>query len=93
MMHLNDVLRSAPGVVSRESGGDMVVVLPEQGKFLVLNDTGAQIWQLADGQHSLGQIAEALVDGWQIEPTRAEADVLRLAEQLLDRGALVREET
>jgi hypothetical protein len=92
MTHLNDVLRPASGVVSRKSGGDMVVVLPEQARFLVLNDTGAQIWQLADGQRNLAQIAEALVDSWQIEQAQAEADVLRLSQQLLERGALVREE-
>ncbi|MFC2037354.1 PqqD family protein [Chloroflexota bacterium] len=89
MLSLDDTVQRAPGVVSRESGDELVAVLPEQGRFLVLNDTGAQIWEMADGQHTLRDIALALVETWQIEPARAEADVLRLASQLIERGALV----
>jgi hypothetical protein len=88
MPSLDDVLLPAPGVAGRETGEELVVVLPEQGRFVVLNETGAQVWRLADGQHCLRDIAGALVERWRIEPARAEADVLRLAGQLLERGAL-----
>lgn len=93
MLNLADLLQPAPGVVSSETGGEMVVVLPEQAKFLVLNDTGAQIWQLADGRHSLGDVAQELVDMWQIGLAQAEGDVLLLAGQLIERGALIKEGT
>jgi hypothetical protein len=93
MLNLDDVLQPAPGVVSSETGGEMVVVLPEQAKFMVLNDTGAQIWQLADGRRSLGDVAQELVDTWQIGLAQAEGDVLLLAGQLMERGALIKEGT
>lgn len=89
MLNLADVFRPVPGAVSRKSGDELVVILPEQGRFVVLNETGAQVWRLADGQRSLRDIAAALAEQWRIEPARAEADVLRLAGQLLERGALV----
>ena len=89
MLSLDDVLQPAPGVVSRETGEELVVVLPQQGRFLVLNNTGAQIWQLVDGQRTADGIAQVVVETWQVEQSRAEADVLRLAGQLVERGALV----
>jgi len=89
MLNLDDVLQPAPGAVSRKTENELVVVLPEKGKFLVLNDTGAQIWQLSDGGRTLRDIALAMVETWEIEPARAEADVVRLAGQLVERGALV----
>jgi hypothetical protein len=91
MPSLDDVLQPAPGVVGRQTKDEMVVVLPEQARFLVLNETGAQIWQLADGNRTLGDIAQGLVETWQIEPAQAEGDVLRLAGQLMERGALVKQ--
>lgn len=90
MLKLDDVLQCAPGVVSRQTEDELVVVLPEQARFLVLNETGAQVWQLADGQRTLSDIAQSLVKTWQIEQAQAEGDVLRLAGQLVERGALVR---
>jgi hypothetical protein len=48
---------------------------------------------MADGQNTLRDMALALVETWKIEPARAEADVLSLASQLIERGALVGLET
>lgn len=93
MLSLDDVLQPAPGVIDRATESELVLVLSDQGRFLVLNDTGAQIWQLVDGQRSLGDIATVLADTWQIEPARAQEDVLRLAGHLADRTALVKSET
>jgi GGDEF domain-containing protein len=92
MPSLGDVLQPAPGVVGRLTEDEMVVVLPEQACFLVLNETGAQIWQLADGERTLGAIAQSLAETWQIELAQAEGDVLRLAGQLMERGALVKQQ-
>jgi hypothetical protein len=92
MPTLGDVLQPAPGVVGRQTKDEMVVVLPEQARFLVLNETGAEIWQLADGTRTLGEIAEGLAEAWQIESAQAEGDVLRLAGRLMERGALVERE-
>lgn len=93
MLSLDDALQPAPGAVSRKSEDELVVVLPEKGKFLVLNETGAEIWRSADGQRTLGDIAQTLAETWGIELAQAEADVLRLAGQLVERGALAGPET
>jgi hypothetical protein len=88
MPNLNDVLSVAPGVVSRESDGELVVVLPEQGKFVVLNDSGAEVFQSVDGQHSLAEISAALSERYDVPLEQTKIDVLALAQKLLDRGAV-----
>ncbi len=88
MVSLDSALQPRPGVASRQSGDELVVVLPEQGKYFVLNETGARIWQLADGRHTLGDIAQTLVKDWGIDATQAQEDVLKLAGQLVEREAL-----
>lgn len=87
MPNLNDVLNIAPGVISRESEGELVVVLPEQGKFVILNGTGADVFRSVDGQRSLAKIAAALSERYNVPLEQTQSDVLAFAQKLLDRGA------
>jgi tRNA pseudouridine-54 N-methylase len=88
MLDLDDVLVLAPGVVSRESDNELVVVLPEQGKFVVLNETGADVFESMDGQRTLREIAAILSEHHDVPLEQVEADVLTLAGKLLERKAL-----
>lgn len=90
MPKLDDILTLAPGVVSRETDGELVVVLPEQGKFIVLNGTGADAFQLLDGRRTLEEIATALSERHGALLGQVEADVLAFADKLLERGAVRR---
>ena len=88
MLNWDDVLAAAPTLVTRESDGELVVVLPEKGKFVVLNATGARVLQLSDGTRTLRDIADTLAAEFDADQTQVEGDVLRFAEALVDRGAL-----
>ena len=88
MLNWDDVLAAAPTLVTRESDGELVVVLPEEGKFVVLNATGARVLQLSDGTRTLRDIADTLAAEFDVDQTQVEGDVLRFAQALVDRGAL-----
>lgn len=88
MLNWDDVLTAAPTLVTRESDGELVVVLPEQGKFVVLNATGARVLALADGTRTLREIADTLSAEFGAEPVQVDGDVLRFAQSLVERGAL-----
>ncbi|MGC9396968.1 MAG: pyrroloquinoline quinone biosynthesis peptide chaperone PqqD [Anaerolineae bacterium] len=89
MLSWDDVLAAAPTLVTRESDGELVVVLPEKGKFVVLNATGARVLQLSDGTRTLREIADTLSAEFDADQTQVEADVLRFAQALVERGALL----
>jgi hypothetical protein len=93
MLTLDDVLTLAPGVVASESDGEQVVVLPEQGKFIVLNQTGADVFQSIDGHLSLRAIAAALSERHDVPLAQVESDVLAFAGELHKRGAALPLET
>jgi len=89
MLTLDSVLEIAPGVVSRESDDELVVVLPGDGKFFVLNGTGAEVFQHVDGERTLGDIATTLHSHHDdIDLERVQADVLAFTETILDRAAV-----
>ena len=89
MLNLDDVLTLAPGVVARESDDELVVVLPERGKFIVLNETGANVFQSIDGQLSLKEISAALSERHAAPLAEVESDVLTFAGELLKRGVVL----
>ena len=88
MLNWDDVLVAAPTLVTRESDRELVVVLPEQGKFVVLNPTGARVLHLSDGTRTLREIADTLAVEFSADQAQVESDVLRFAQALADRGAL-----
>lgn len=88
MLTLDDVLEPAPGVVSRESNEELVVVLPREGKFLVLNGTGAEVFRMLDGERSLEDITVALHDQYEAVPLKQiRKDVLAFAKKIIGRDA------
>jgi len=89
MLTLDSVVQVTADVVTRESGNELVIVSPAKGKYLVLNQTGATVFRLLDGKTSLQSIAMHLCQNYQAPLEKAQADVLALAEQLLDRGIVI----
>jgi pyrroloquinoline quinone biosynthesis protein D len=85
---LDSVPRQAPSVVSRLIDGEAVLVHPGQGKVRVLNPVGARLWELANGDRTAGDIVWIIASEYEVDPARAEADVLAFYSDLVDRGVL-----
>jgi len=91
-MTLNSSPRQAPNVVSRQIDDEAVLVHPLQGKVRVLNAVGARVWELADGQRTVSEIAETVAAEYEVELPRARADVLVFCTDLVEAGVLVSEQ-
>jgi hypothetical protein len=81
-----------PQAASQLFEEQIVIVLADSGQVMVLNDTGALVWQLSDGQHSLEQICQAVVAEFEVDEETARKDIQALIDQLLEAQALVFEE-
>jgi len=82
-----------PNVVSREIAGEQILVpvrkkAADMASIFVLNETGARIWSLLDGQHSLGEIGDILVQEYEVESETARADIARVTGELCELGML-----
>lgn len=53
-----------------------------------LNETAARVWELFDGQRTLGDILDVLVAEFEVAPDTAEADLRSLLGQLTEAGAI-----
>lgn len=80
--------RRKSGVASRALDGEAVLVHAEQKKITVLNGVGARLWELADGQHTIAEMARVIAGEYEVSPVKAESDTLAFCQDLVGRGLL-----
>jgi hypothetical protein len=66
MLNGNEILKLKSELALKETDDEMVVVLPDQGKYVVLNATGAKVIQLVDGEKTLYEIAVAIAESFDV---------------------------
>lgn len=79
-------IRHRPEVVSGTVGDEAVLVTPGEARVRMLNETGSRLWGLADGSHTLQEMAGILADEYDVSPDLAAADVLQFAGEMLAAG-------
>src|SRR2546428_12992221 len=93
MPSLSGALQKNPSFVSRRIA-DEVTLVPISRKvgeidcLYALNEVGARIWDLIDGQHPLKEVRDALVAEFDVREKEAEEDLTVLIEQLKETGAI-----
>ncbi len=93
MPSLNSIVQKAPSFVSRRIA-DEVILVPTSSKvgeidcLFALNEVGARIWELIDGERSLKQLRDAILGEFAVSETEAQEDLTVLIEQLKEIGAI-----
>ncbi|MBS1250134.1 MAG: Coenzyme PQQ synthesis protein D [Chloroflexi bacterium] len=72
-------------IVARIVDDEAVLVLPQQGKVKVLNEVGARIWELLDGQQTVKDIARTIHREYEVPQATAEADTLEFLGDLVEK--------
>jgi len=91
---LDEAWARSPRMVSRTIGGESVLVpLAQRGadldSILNLNHVAAFVWEKLDGTRTAAEVVDAVVERFQVERERAEADTLELLETLREIRAIV----
>lgn len=80
-------------LVTRDIAGEKIIV-PIKGHvgdlegLFTLNEVGAMIWQLIDGQTTARQLMKAVRDEYEVEAAVAEKDVADFLRSLEDAGLI-----
>ena len=72
----------------RRIEGEAVVLRQSAAEVLVLNEVGASVLELADGERSVGDWIIALGDAYEGDPETLARDVLAFAAELAEAGLL-----
>ena len=85
---LATVLRRRSDVRYRRIEGEAVVLRQSAAEVLVLNEVGASVLDLADGEHSVGEWIAALSGEYATDREELARDVLTFAGELQEAGML-----
>jgi Coenzyme PQQ synthesis protein D (PqqD) len=85
---------SSPGLVSwqknpalawREIDDETIIISPNDSVMHELNDTGSFLWKNIDGKKSAAELAELLVQNYEVAPDVALSDTQSLLEEMSSR--------
>jgi pyrroloquinoline quinone biosynthesis protein D len=73
-----------------EKGGDVVdegtLILVDSGQIFELNLLGADIWKLCDGERTVGEVVDDLLDRYDVERDELDEDVRAFLLQMEEKG-------
>ena len=62
MLDVIRVVAKTPEAVSKIIGQEAVIILPAAGEIKVLNEVGARLWELVDGQRTIAELVAKICD-------------------------------
>ena len=83
-------VRIGEDVAFRELDGEAVVLNLETGMYYGLDAVGTVIWRAVESSGTLRHALDRVLDEFTAERAAAEADLLELAAQLLEKGLWTR---
>ncbi len=88
MVQIDAIPKTAQDVIGRNLETETVLVLTNQAQVKVLNEVGAYIWSLIDGQKTIREIAACVSQAYAVSAQQSEADTLEFVTELEQKGAI-----
>jgi hypothetical protein len=79
---MNRIPCKNPQVVWKNLQGETVLLNPMTGKYFGLTKVGGSFWEKIDGSRTAGQIADLLMEEYDVERERLSADLSALVQKL-----------
>jgi len=84
---LESVYSHSPNIVTRKTGNEYILVpvannIADMNSVYTLNESGAFIWELIDGNRNTGEIIRALTEEYDIDNDAAGKDVFSFLENM-----------
>ncbi|MCD4783504.1 MAG: PqqD family protein [Candidatus Eremiobacteraeota bacterium] len=81
--------RQMEGVTLTDADEESILYDPSQGNVHILNETGASIWELSDGNRTVEEIAKIIEEDFEAEDESVLSDVKEFVEELEKQGLLI----
>lgn len=90
MTTLSCKLEISEEAAAREVGGEIVILDFKSGEYFGLDGVGTRVWQIIEREASCaGEICDQLIKEFTVSRSQLQDDILRLVNELLERGLLV----
>lgn len=89
-MNLDTRLEVSSSVVTREVGGEIMLMDLESGTYFGLNPIGGRAWQALEDGKSIKELCEQIEGEFDVSPERLREDMLSLAQNLLEHKLVIK---
>ena len=94
---MNSKFQKKENIVTREIAGETLLVpisgdLANMERIFTLDPVAACIWEQLDGEKSLEDIRDGLLNAFEVEKEQAEADILEFVHELAKANLVVQSE-
>lgn len=86
---LNQYPKPHPQTAGRVIDKEAVLILSESSEVNVLNTVGSRIFELADGTHTIAEIAETLCAEFDVSEDEAQEDTISFIKKLEKRQVFI----
>ena len=77
-----------PDIIAKLAEDEAVLVIPQKGQVKVVNEVGAVIWELIDGNRTIEDIIDEIISQFDVDPVTAETDVINFTTELYKRDII-----
>jgi GeoRSP system PqqD family protein len=88
MLNLDRYVTRDPDAAWREFEDGVVIVSPTESVMHSLNALGTEVWKLADGTLTIGEIIDTVMEEYEVDREEVERDVLQFCQTLSDKGMI-----
>jgi len=78
----NSRVVASPEQVSCDLSGEAAILSLKTSTYFGLNEVGARVWNLIKEPKTVNEIRDTLLEEYEVEPDRCEADLLELLNEL-----------
>ena len=75
--------------LSARVGDEIMMMSPEHGKYIGVNEVGARIWELIETPSEVATVCEELQREFEVSPETCEAEVNSFLAEMEKHGAIV----
>jgi hypothetical protein len=88
---LNDQLRIPEEVLTSKVGEEMILLNLQTGMYHSLDPVGTRFLEMLQRTSRLGAVHQSLLEEFDVSNAKLESDLLKLSQDMLARGLLVKE--
>jgi hypothetical protein len=85
---LETMVQASPNQVSCDLDGEAAILNLQSGVYYGLDPVGATVWKLIEQPCSIGSIRDAMLEKFEVDAERCEADLFELLDKLAREGLI-----
>lgn len=82
-------LSQNPDTPARTIDGEAIVITPHDSTLHTLNETATFIWDRADGTKTLEEIAQEMLEAFEVDEATLREDALAFVEEAIEKGLMI----